>query len=571
MARINWHHRYDEYGFNIFGRDKDGFNRFDEDWEGYNRNGLDKAGYQRNGDGRNQINRGWVFTDNPGDIVGPDGFTLSGYNAWGFDRMGYDIDGRDADDYDREGYDREGYNRADLRRNGRTRLGHHVGNRYVYRFDADDNEFDDFHEDNENIDDENIDDENSDDENSDDQNSDDENSDDEQEGEILTLNNKSSKLVLDYNTNEGENYKLTPIPVCNADVKYPDGKAYEVHNLFNKEKKLFMHLYYSLGDKYFEPMTDNSLDLFIEIQRLFNAKLYSIVDTLPGYAIKISILIKALRKLLSKLYNLLITPTSQWGIENYCHQSRAFFLETICNHTKVPPKPLSLLKIWDLYLRYIRNLCSLNDKLFTDIIIDYALSNVEAYRNDGDHDTSLEHLNRLIDREGEDSCDKGWIERLILCTNDFIKKQQLLKGNASKLFKRTTMHNLVKLLIKDLKERDEKKKLSIDKKKELNLEEVNLFTYINEFKLSEENNRIVGDLETKKRILKNKLYCYIYERLSKIYNISDTFPLRENIDKYVESSIYEEDFNDKGKYEKKYLKYKNKYLNLKKINKLKVK
>jgi hypothetical protein len=224
-----------------------------------------------------------------------------------------------------------------------------------------------------------------------------------------------------------------------------------------------------------------------------------------------------------------------------------------------------------LYLRYIRNLCSLNDKLFTDIIIDYALSNVEAYRNDGDHDTSLEHLNRLIDREGEDSCDKGWIERLILCTNDFIKKQQLLKGNASKLFKRTTMHNLVKLLIKDLKERDEKKKLSIDKKKELNLEEVNLFTYINEFKLSEENNRIVGDLETKKRILKNKLYCYIYERLSKIYNISDTFPLRENIDKYVESSIYEEDFNDKGKYEKKYLKYKNKYLNLKKINKLKVK
>ena len=69
--------------------------------------------------------------------------------------------------------------------------------------------------------------------------------------------------------------------------------------------------------------------------------------------------------------------------------------------------------------------------------------------------------------------------------------------------------------------------------------------------------------KTKKRILKNKLYCYIYERLSKIYNISDTFQLRYNIDEYIDNSIDETDFNDKDKYEKKYLKYKNKYLNLK--------
>ena len=68
----------------------------------------------------------------------------------------------------------------------------------------------------------------------------------------------------------------------------------------------------------------------------------------------------------------------------------------------------------------------------------------------------------------------------------------------------------------------------------------------------------MGDLETKKRILKNKLYCFIYERLNKVYEIKDTFPIRDNIDKYVDHSIDETDFNDKDKYEKKYLKYKNK-------------
>jgi hypothetical protein len=80
----------------------------------------------------------------------------------------------------------------------------------------------------------------------------------------------------------------------------------------------------------------------------------------------------------------------------------------------------------------------------------------------------------------------------------------------------------------------------------------------------EENNGIVGNLEIKKRILKNKLYCFILDKLSKTYNIKNTFPIRDNIDKFVDSSIYEDDFNDiEGKYKKKYLKYKNKYLNLK--------
>ena len=96
------------------------------------------------------------------------------------------------------------------------------------------------------------------------------------------------------------------------------------------------------------------------------------------------------------------------------------------------------------------------------------------------------------------------------------------------------------------------------------LDEVEFLPLFEEFKLSKENNNIVGDLETKKRILKNKLYCFIMERLSKTYKISNTFPIRDNIDKYVDNSIYEDDFNDKeGKYKKKYLKYKNKYLNLK--------
>ncbi len=105
----------------------------------------------------------------------------------------------------------------------------------------------------------------------------------------------------------------------------------------------------------------------------------------------------------------------------------------------------------------------------------------------------------------------------------------------------------------------------MDEKKELDLEEVDLFTYINEFKLSKENNNIVGDLETKRKILKNKLYCFIMERLNITYKISDTFPIRDKIDQYIDSSIYEDDFNDiEGKYKKKYLKYKNKYLNIKK-------
>jgi hypothetical protein len=554
MARINWRNRYDVHGYNIFGRYSDGFDRFDRDEEGYNRRGFDRGGFNRRGFDRDGFNREGY---DDGFAVSRDGFREDGYNIWGYDREGYMRHNRDEDGYDREGYDREGYNRLGLRRNGRDIDGDFIGNTFVYRFDEFGNESSDDEFGNESSDDEFG----------------NESSDDEREGEILSLNNKSGKLVLDFNTDGGENYKLKQIPICNADLPLPSGKAWEVHNLFNKEKKIFMSLYYSLGDTNFEPMTVNSVDLFIEIQRLFNAKLYNIVNTLPDYDIKISILIKALRKLLSKLYNWLVKPRSSWKYSSYCDENRALFCETICDYTKAPPNPLPLLKIWDLYLRYIKNLCLLNDELFTNIIIDYTLSNVEAYRNDSDSDNSLVTLNRLLDREGgDDSCDKGWIERLILCPNDFIKKQQLLNGNALELFKETKMYNCVEYLIKDLKETEKKEKKEKIEKKELDLDEVEFLPLFEEFKLSKENNNIVGDLETKKRILKNKLYCFIYERLNKVYKISDTFPIRDNIDKYVDHSIDEDDFNDKDKYEKKYLKYekkylkyKNKYLNLKKL------
>ena len=545
---INWHERYNEDGFNIYGRDAQGFDRHDRDPEGFNRRGLDRDRYNR---------RGWRVTDIWGgndyrdedDYNNPpiddDGFNRFDLNRWGFDRTGYNEYDLDEDYYNREGYDSDGYNRAGLNVNGIDQHGRRRNILSIYR--------------RRNHDGEPIDD--SDDEFS---NENSENSEHNEEEEILSLYNRSGKLVLDFNTDRGENYKLTQIPVCNADIPLPSGKAWEVHNLFNKEKKLFMNLYYLLDDKNFEPMAINSIDLFIEIQRLFNVKLYTIANTLSDYDIKISILIKTFRKLLSKLYEWLVKPRSGWGNKVYCDQNRAYFLEAICDYSNVHPEPLPLIKIWDLYLRYIRNLCSLNDELFTDIIIDYALSNVEAYRNDSDHDKSFATLNRLINREGGDSCDKGWIERLILCPNDFIKKQQLLNGNVLKLFKGTTMYNCVEYLIKDLKVTETVKKeldLKETEKKELDLEEVNLFTYFEEFKLSEENNRIVGNLETKKRILKNKLYCFIYERLNKIYNIKDTFPIRNNIDNYVDSSIFEDDFNDEeGKYKKKYLKYKNKYL-----------
>jgi hypothetical protein len=528
---INWHERYDEDGFNIYGRDAQGFDRHDRDPEGFNRRGLDRDRYNR---------RGWRVTDIWGgndyrdedDYNNPpiddDGFNRFDLNRWGFDRTGYNQYDLDEDYYNREGYDSDGYNRAGLDVNGIDQHGRRRNILSIYR--------------RRNHAGEPIDD------------SDDEFSSEDSEEEILSLPNVQNNLFLDINLARIENYPLIQNPVCNADVFMHDSMATEIHRLFNKEKKIFINLYYSLGNMDVEPHTDNSLDLFTEIQRLFTQKLYSIDNSINNYNIKISILIKSLKRLLSKLYDLLLMSRENWRFSRYCDESRLLLTEAICDYSKEPPMPLEYLRTCDLYLRYIKNLCLLNDELFTDIIIDFALSNVEAYLEG--REKSLETINELLDREG-DSCDKGWIERLILCTNYFIKQKQLIEENALQLFKGTNMYKCVEYLITDLK-------VTETVKKELDFKEVNLFTYFEEFKLSEENNRIVGNLETKRKILKNKLYCFIYERLNKIYNIKDTFPIRDNINKYVDSSIYEEDFNDvEGKYKKKYLKYKNKYLNLK--------
>ena len=93
--------------------------------------------------------------------------------------------------------------------------------------------------------------------------------------------------------------------------------------------------------------------------------------------------------------------------------------------------------------------------------------------------------------------------------------------------------------------------------------DINFYELINEFKLSQGNNCIVGDLKTKKEILKNKIFSFIVEKLSKIYIIEDTD--RDTISEYLRTHINEidDDEFEEGKYKKKYLKYKNKYLNLK--------
>ena len=331
MDREYWIERYDIDGFNIFGRDNMGFDSYNRDPEGFDRDGLDIGHYNREGGHPSGEDRD--DEDEDGFWLSPDGFRVNDFNIWGYDRSGYDENGWDRDGFDRDGYNSWGDNRARLNRNSDDI---EIDLMREYRFDRNGN---DIYVDARSVN----------------ARSDDARSDDERE--ILTLTNKSGKLVLDFNTNGGENYKLKQIPICNADLPLPSGKAWEVHNLFNKEKKIFMSLYYSLGDTNFEPMTVNSVDLFIEIQRLFNAKLYSIVNTLPDYDIKISILIKTFRKLLSKLYNWLVKRRSEWKYESYCDENRALFREAICDYTKVPPIPLSLLKSWDLYLRYIKNLC----------------------------------------------------------------------------------------------------------------------------------------------------------------------------------------------------------------------
>ena len=174
MAHINWHRRYNEDGYNIYGRNRDGFDRNGRDPEGFDENNRDRDGYTRNGRHIYEDDRESGDEDEDGFQVGRDGFNLNGYNRWGYDREGYDQNDRDEDDYDRDGYDRDGYNRDELDRNGRTRWDEYVDNRYMYRFDQN---WDYIGDDGENESDES------------------DESDGEREGEILSLNNKSGKIV----------------------------------------------------------------------------------------------------------------------------------------------------------------------------------------------------------------------------------------------------------------------------------------------------------------------------------------------------------------------------------------
>jgi hypothetical protein len=477
---------YNSLGFNYRGYDIDGFN-----YSGYN-----CAGYDRDGYNRERFHR--------------DGYNREGYNKHGYDRNGYDINGFDRCDIDIEGYHRDGYNQRGYNRQGiynpnyiyeRSRREVIEAQNFLMRREAE-LQVSKF--------------------------------------KILKLTNLSDN-VLYFNLGRIENYPLTQIHICGANVSMHDSTATHVHREFNKEKKQFKKLYYLLGNFDKEPKTDNSLSLFTEIQRLFTDKLYNIKKNIPDYDIKISIVIKSLKNLLSKLYNLLLKPKKDWVSAAYCYQSRRILMEAICDYSTKPEKILPILRTCDLYLRYIKNLCLLNDELFINIIIEYAKSNLEAYQK---HEgvATLADINGFFDMPRDLSCDQGWIERLILCPNVFIKTKQLIEKNALQLFEGSSMYKLVDYLIKDLKI-------------PIKIEEINFQCLIKEFKVSPENSNIKGDIEEKKKILIDKIYSFICKKLNKEgYDIE---PIQVKIQEYVEEFInsdVDESSIEIDKYKKKYTK-----------------
>ena len=107
--------------------------------------------------------------------------------------------------------------------------------------------------------------------------------------------------------------------------------------------------------------------------------------------------------------------------------------------------------------------------------------------------------------------------------------------------------------------------LSNDQGTSLKFSDIDLSSLIEEFKESSENENIVGStIREQKEMLKNKIYCFIVQKLSNEYNIREIKELEDliisNIDQYINGSY--QDIIE-GKYQKKYLKYKNKYLKLK--------
>ena len=459
-----WNFVSDANARNQFDRD-DGYNsrgfnreRFHYNGTRYDNEGFDSRGYNRNGtkyDNKGFDSRGFNrerFHYN-GTIYDYRGFNVREFNREGFHSNGtrYDDNGNDDNGFNIRGFNRDGFHRNGTRYDdsgldiyGRRQV---VLQPVVNR-------------------------------------------------QILSLTNERDQPILYFSLNPQliDNYPLTQIPVCNADTVISDSNAFHVHREFSKEKKQFMKFYSLLGNFDKEPNTDNSLHLFTEIQRLFTHKLHSINKALPDYDIKISIVIKSLKKLLDVLYDILLKPVRNWHSPEYCQVSRIVLTEAICDYSTKPPTVLPNLRVCDLYLRYIRNLFLLNDELFVEIIIEYAKSNLDAY-NKHDGVATFADINRFFDIPRDISCDKGWIERLILSTNIFIKTKQLVEKNALQLFRGSTMHKFVEYLIKDLKI-------------PIKLEEINFVSLIEEFKVSPENSNIKGNLEEQKKILIDKIYCY---------------------------------------------------------------
>ena len=353
---------------------------------------------------------------------------------------------------------------------------------------------------------------------------------------------------------EDENYELNQTAVCNADDEN-SGMAFEVHNYFNAEKKLFMKLYQSLGDMNIEPNTDSSFNLFNELQNLFNQKLHNIKRSMVDYDIKISVLIKTINILLSSLHKFLTLPRNQWSTNEHCDFHRLVFQEAICDYSSNPPLILENLRICDLYLRYVRRICLLDDELFTTVILDYSYSNVSAYDPEPSQEKSLEDINKLLDvdqRIIHGSCEAGWIERVILCFNVYIRKLCVEKNNSQiALFQSSSMSSVVEILIEEFKN-----PLDLNK----------IYDYIAEFKLSLTNSNIQGDLQTVKAILKKKIFSFIIEKYSEDHEINEQTKdeLISRLNMIIDDDILslEESLKD-GKYKKKYLKYKAKYLKLK--------
>ena len=101
--------KYDEYGRDRDGYDRDGGDQYGIGRDGYDRYGRDRDGRDRDGYdqcGHNRYGRDQYGRDRDG--YDRDGRDQYGRDQYGRDRDGYDLDGRDRDGYNRDGRDQYG-------------------------------------------------------------------------------------------------------------------------------------------------------------------------------------------------------------------------------------------------------------------------------------------------------------------------------------------------------------------------------------------------------------------------------------------------------------------------------